>query len=315
MSEVILPDPTTVYLGNTSMCNLHCKHCVREYIPFPPKETMPFDFFTSIVDQLVALPLTHLNLYLIDEPLLCKDIHKRIAYTKEKLDVEVRLSTNGTLLSTEIAQRLIDAGLDSLIISLDDDTIELLAPKSRKFSLEQNAHTLQELKRQKMSNVPFVTLQIVDTALTHNEIESFRLRWTNIADRVTIKSPLDWGGSVEWIDKDVKRDSFCVYYATDLAIRWDGAVSACCVFHDLDSDNHLLGDLKEQSLMSIVHGEKRQRVVNEQVRGDYSSVPHCTACGDWDDFLTGRWRAAGKGVPLDFKEDMEKCLKNKKSTS
>jgi MoaA/NifB/PqqE/SkfB family radical SAM enzyme len=77
---------------------------------------MPFDDFKKIIDELGEY-LYKIDLHNWGEPLLNEEIYKMICYA-HKHDIKVDLSTNLNFFNKIKARKLVESGLDCLIISL-----------------------------------------------------------------------------------------------------------------------------------------------------------------------------------------------------
>ena len=109
---------TKVYIEPTVACNLDCITCFRNGWE-QPMGRMTEETFAGIMDGLKKLdPIPSVYFGGIGEPLFHLKTIDWIAEAKS-LGVKVELITNGTILTEKISQRLIDAGLDVLWISID----------------------------------------------------------------------------------------------------------------------------------------------------------------------------------------------------
>ena len=108
--------PVCLYLETTNRCNLLCVTCPRTYEQLEPEADMPWDLFTSIVDQLPGLQRA--VLHGVGEPMLVKNLARMVRYLKDR-GVYVLFNTNGTLLTEKSGRAMIAAGLDELRVSLD----------------------------------------------------------------------------------------------------------------------------------------------------------------------------------------------------
>lgn len=103
----------------TNRCNLQCRHCYidaqdRQYSgELSTAEAMAF------IDDLATLPVPVLLLS-GGEPLLREDIYALAAHAAAQ-GIRPVLSTNGTLITPEVATRLREAGLQYVGVSLDGD--------------------------------------------------------------------------------------------------------------------------------------------------------------------------------------------------
>jgi radical SAM protein with 4Fe4S-binding SPASM domain len=108
--------PSSLYLETTNQCNLKCQGCIQYRGSWEPQRDLSLQELISICDQLPELD--RVALHGIGEPLLNQVLPDMIRYLKGR-NVYVFFNSNGILLDERCQDRLIDAGLDELRISLD----------------------------------------------------------------------------------------------------------------------------------------------------------------------------------------------------
>jgi len=107
--------PISVDVEPTINCNLNCPFCHNKELSRSKRSLTLADFQKIINDFPSAV---RVNIQGMGEPLLNPEIVEMVACAKRQKKF-VTLTTNGTLLTEKIFQRLSGAGLDRLIISLD----------------------------------------------------------------------------------------------------------------------------------------------------------------------------------------------------
>ncbi len=115
-SPAATADPVCLYLETTNRCNLLCSTCPRTYADLEPEADMSWELFTHIVGQVPNI--ARVVLHGVGEPMLVKDLPRRVRYLKER-GVYVLFNTNGTALTPRKGRELAEAGLDELRVSLD----------------------------------------------------------------------------------------------------------------------------------------------------------------------------------------------------
>ncbi|MDI6846340.1 MAG: radical SAM protein [Candidatus Saccharicenans sp.] len=108
-----------LYLEPTSGCNLKCQTCIRNTWN-EPFGSMSFELFERSCQQLKELPfLQSVMLAGFGEPLYHPEVVEMVRALKKAARVSVEITTNGTLLNEQLAERLLEAGLDRLWVSFD----------------------------------------------------------------------------------------------------------------------------------------------------------------------------------------------------
>lgn len=110
----------------TDRCNLRCVYCMPEegITCIPHKEILSYEEIQTICQKMAEIGLKHIRIT-GGEPLVRKECWNLIQRLKENPLIEtVTLTTNGILLA-EMAEKLVQAGVDGINISLDTlDQIE-----------------------------------------------------------------------------------------------------------------------------------------------------------------------------------------------
>jgi MoaA/NifB/PqqE/SkfB family radical SAM enzyme len=168
MAESRALDPTRPPLPNilqvevTGACNLRCRMCIVRYRPALARSaSMSFPQFQRLFD---ALPdVKEVRLQGIGEPLMAPDIYRMVAYATTR-GASAGFNTNGTLLTRRNAERLIDAGLDWLCISLDGaskETYEYVRDRANWDVVERNIEGLVSLLHTRAVARPRLSLVMV----------------------------------------------------------------------------------------------------------------------------------------------------------
>jgi MoaA/NifB/PqqE/SkfB family radical SAM enzyme len=96
-------------------CNLKCKHCMLSEVTYKPECTLNEN--KLFLKRLIDLGLNQV-LFMSKEPLLYNSIEELVKYAHNR-GVGTGIITNGTLLTYSKVEKLLKAGLDTLIISLE----------------------------------------------------------------------------------------------------------------------------------------------------------------------------------------------------
>ncbi len=166
------PDAHRAYIEVTAYCNLNCATCVRQ-VWLDESGSMSWDTFTAIIEQLEAFPdLRQITFGGFGEPLMHPHIVEMVRRAGE-LGVKTTITTNGLLLDRAMTGQLLEAHLDTVVISLD--TIH--AQAYRKASLEQgldrvldNVRAFRALAAERGLLVPRIGLEFVATKSALEEL-------------------------------------------------------------------------------------------------------------------------------------------------
>ncbi|MCW4018680.1 MAG: radical SAM protein [Candidatus Bathyarchaeota archaeon] len=109
--------PLVVSWNLTRKCNLKCSHCYINATTDELKSELNTEESKQLIDQIaeVSRPLLILS---GGEPLLRKDVYELIRYGTEK-GLRMGLGSNGCLIDSKVAEKLKEAGIKTVSISLD----------------------------------------------------------------------------------------------------------------------------------------------------------------------------------------------------
>lgn len=294
-----LRTPFTVYIFPTTYCNFKCVYCahslghakMKEQYNFKP-EMMDMKTFDNIVEQLKEFPekIKVVSLTGQGEPLLNKNIPYMIQKLKEANVCErIEIISNGSLLTTETADNLIESGLDILRISLQG----LSSQKYKevcdyKLSFDEYLSQIEYYFNNKTEkNQIFV--KVLDIALNEGEEEQFYKTFENITDRMFIEQCQPVYDNVELTDgleRDCdrygnireKRDicTICFYM---LGIFPNGDVEPC----DGIYKPIVLGNVNQISLKEMWDSKMLKEFWKMQLNRNRYNNPKCKVCCAPDD--------------------------------
>jgi len=166
MTLGVLAAPIHVYWEVTSKCNLHCKHCYVSAGDGSVEELKTHQAI-NLIGQLADAKVFTVTLT-GGEPLLRKDIFQIIKLLSKR-NIYVSLSSNGTMITENVARKLQKCGLRTVTISLDGATAASNDYIRGKGSYERTLNALKSLRKVGIK----VTLQM--TILKNNFREVSRI--------------------------------------------------------------------------------------------------------------------------------------------
>ncbi|MCL4850967.1 MAG: radical SAM protein [Bryobacteraceae bacterium] len=111
------PRPRLVFWELTTGCNLRCIHCRASATELMSPDDLNYQESCDVIDQIAE----YAPLILVlsgGEPLWRRDVFD-LAHRARSKNIRVALATNGTLVDEAMAQRIQDAGIQRVAISLD----------------------------------------------------------------------------------------------------------------------------------------------------------------------------------------------------
>jgi radical SAM protein with 4Fe4S-binding SPASM domain len=176
----------------TNYCNLHCLECPVGKRKNSTAEKTVFDFslFKKLIDELTPT-LQHLILYFQGEPMLNYQLNEFIQYAHEA-KIYTSTSTNGQFINKNNAKKLVESGLDKLIVSMDGTTQEIYELYRVGGKLERAIEGIKEIMywRNKLKSVtPLVEIQFLVLKTNEHQMDKMKLLSKSLnVDRLTFKT-------------------------------------------------------------------------------------------------------------------------------
>jgi len=294
--ETVIPleTPFELQLAVASNCNFKCTYCFqsdRKYLKKSnlTKGVMNFELYKKIIDDLDEFPenIKVLRLMREGEPLLNKRFPDMIRYAKKKQPtVTVDTTTNASLLTPDLSDDIIDAGLDKIFISLqaiNANTYTTIAGVKTDFDkiLKNVIYFCENKKNCK------VYIKVPDIAVNESERKEFFKLFDKYADEMFIENIFP-----AWPNYDLdglKRNDGIGYYNTplrkevivctlpfyDLTISHTGIITACSIDWEQKSN---FGDANKHSLYEIWNGKKLNNFRRMQLMGKRFENELCQKC-------------------------------------
>jgi hypothetical protein len=244
---------------------------------------MNISFFTHLLYQIKQYhPPLGVSLHLGGEPLLHPHIDILVEEVNRILNIKPFLASNGTLLTKEMIDSLVDARGVRLIIDFcsNRETFERL--RSGALWIQVMNSILMTLERGKDHGIS-ISLRCLDRNIRGLEelfdgfenmyILPFRLH--NVG-----------GNFAELVERDLnlkivhRKYRLCTHPWFAMAIAWNGTTVICC--HDVQHI-HPVGDLTNSSLEEVWFGTRMSRVRRLLIQGGIAGLPLCRTCSrPWD---------------------------------
>lgn len=273
--------PPRMIIDLRTDCNLKCPMCIVHGEPDNPKlkdflrRDVDLDKAIKVLEEVAPYkPLWMPSLW--SEPLLSKNF-KPFATKVKELGMNMALNTNGLVVREELAEFMVDVGIDAVCFSIDAMTPETLLKIRGIDKLDKLKTAVQALidargeKRWPRIGVSF-TIQ-ADNA---HEEQAFVDYWTKIVDFVRT-GEMFGNGEFAAINTRSERQPCGALYNT-MAIHADGNVSYCCLDGFAETS---VGNVFETSVREVWNGEKMTQVRHWHETGQWDKVPFCIKCDRW----------------------------------
>ena len=295
--ETVIPlrTPFIINIDPADVCNFQCKFCPtgdRELM----KKTigrnhgcMDFELYKKIIGDICEFEdkVKVIRLYKDGEPLLNSHFADMIKYAKQSGCCDrVDTTTNASLLTHELSDKIIEAGLDRINISIEgvneQQYLDFSGYRLKYDELVDNIKYFYEHK----TNTEMIVKTNGDI-LTEAQKQCFLNTFGDIADGIFIESIMDCWPTFEQKKVEVNEErgiygqaikevSVCPYVFYSFAINSDGTISLCL----LDWHRKLLiGDAKTQKIKDVWQGEEIRKYQKLFLEGGRKGHCICSDCG------------------------------------
>lgn len=262
---------------------------------------MTIDDYRNIVRQIA--PYAHtVQLFWQGEPLLNDRLPEMIRIAREA-GLYTIVSTNAQRLEKPMAEALVNAGLNRIIVSMDGWTQQTYEQYRRGGSVEQCKAAIRYLREAKhrtpntVHHTPIIELQCLYLKTNEAEWATFRREYKRLgADRLTMKTAqlydYEHGSPLMPTDERYARYRYaaeqgryvlkrrlhnrCYRLWSGCVIDVQGNVLPCC--YDKQKQ-YVLGNIHSQSLRDIWHSAKAQHFRSEILR-HRKQINICTNCDE-----------------------------------
>lgn len=278
--ELMILDEFPIQLDmelNTT-CNLRCKMCPQSFNT-PELAMMPIKKLKEILrnckDGIESIKLQYRG-----EPLMHPQFVELVEYAK-KLGIYVHSNTNATLLTSTMSLKLINAGMDKIICSIDScypNSYGLIRAGGNFDKVFDNINRLKQLKYLNNSKKPFVRIQAVRQDINREEIDSgmYERFWDELADEIGIEEIFDFNDDE---NKTVLEDWHCAQIWQRLVILADGQVLPCCAgINQKTNKVYSVGNVYENTIKEIWNGKEMTLLRVLHRKGKTHEIEMCRIC-------------------------------------
>ncbi|HPS58254.1 MAG TPA: radical SAM/SPASM domain-containing protein [Spirochaetota bacterium] len=262
----------------TNHCIMRCIMCPRTRSMTRKSGYIDYRIFAKAIDELSGIPGplrqdSPVWLHHFGESLLHPEFDRCIRFAAQK-NIRTGLSINPVMLEDDIAEKLLDSGLDILYVSLDghdDDSFMKIRGMKNAYT-KSKERLLAFLEKKNTRGIPVkVILSMINFAANSESIDIAGRYWESVPgiDMFLSKSFTSWNGSDAAVNSLVKREEQtpfdmsrvrCTIPWDSMTITWNGDVVPCCFDYDA---KYVLGNIADLTLAEIWNGEKMRQLRKE----------------------------------------------------
>jgi MoaA/NifB/PqqE/SkfB family radical SAM enzyme len=300
LSEVIpLDSPLSMYIEPTRKCNFKCFYCMHgtrgvedgqlEKTGFRI-DHMEESMFYKIVKDVMEFPtpLKRICFSGLGDPLMNRELPKMVKKLRENgFKERIDVITNGVLLTPEMSDELIKAGISRVQVSIQGlDSQEYEKVSGVQVDFDKLVNNVKYFYEHRKSATIFV--KIIDSLLKDKkEEEKFFKTFDGICDTIFVEHLVimqqqmgDHGGIVDATrnlnGEYVEPRQVCGVMFYFLQVNIDGETFPCST--PGLPNGFTMGNVKDKSLVDIWNDKKRNALMRANLSKGYKSIPACTKC-------------------------------------
>ena len=292
--------PRIIDLELTNACNFRCLMCPTGNLSMKRLTGfMTEEVFECIVDDCKPHK-TALRFIGWGEPTMHPDLPRFIKMAHDA-GLLTHLNTNGSKMTEELAEDLIEAGLDSIKFSFQGVDKESFAEMRNIDWFPELLDTIRMFSGIRNSRpFPFIAVSTTTTHETPEKIELFRRDMESLVDQVSIGKTVfrfidqravrlseeekqTLARLSEFEPDDLHHPKPCPEVFDKLSIHFDGTVAVCC--NDYNGVAEMANILKVP--ISLIWMDKGIEAYREKLANDDYSSKNCDVCYDYLELQNG----------------------------
>ena len=298
LEQVIpLSTPYIVYIDPSGACNFKCNFCpcyMSDYRAAERHTIMSVELFEKIMHDLKEMEERIKVVYLwgFGEPLMNQNLPYMVKRLREE-DVcrDIRIYTNGVLLTPEVGHALVDNGVNLIRISLegiDAETYSQLC--DYKIDYEQLIYNITDLYHYSRGKMQ-LGIKVVNASLkTKEDVDYFYDTFEKISDFIYIENIENvWPDCPDIVVDNSenmysenwntvfgkKNNKVCAEPLISMMIHSNGIVSACCADWKFAT---AYGDVRVKSIKEIWNSEELRKFQLTHLEKGRCELPFCKEC-------------------------------------
>ncbi len=287
--DSLLEFPSYFEIETVNACNARCPMCtIEDWHRSSP--VIKDGLFEKISSEICGHSghVKRVSLYRDGEPLLDKKLANRINVFKEGGIQDVSISTNGALLTEDKSRDLLEAGLDTIILSIDSLQKEIFESIRVRLVFEEvleNALNFISL-RDKLRSGTKVWVRMVRQEENYDEWPSFEKYWLkhlSDQDRVNYHNVHNWGGQLKGfkaVSNSHEKNLPCVALWGLMIIFSNGDVPLCNVDYN---NKYPTGSVLQDSIADVWQSSVMEQRREHHLSGEKAKISLCENCNVWEE--------------------------------
>lgn len=285
---------TLLNLEFNSSCNLRCQWCALDHSK--ERKTMPREVLEKVMQELEAgafKNLRRIDLHNGGETLLHPDLPGMLSVIRRHRSflppsVNIGLLTNGMLLTPKVSEQICRSrAVTQVRFSIDGGTpaaFESIRKGAKWDVVRRNVQTFLDINSRSKEPVQTeIICMIPAEGIPGGEMEPEFLALLQLADKVSVRNPHNWDGSVDLgvddsgyrVIAEQRVGEVCFLLQKNMVILPDGKVTVCC--NDLN-ERGVFGSVLDNSLEELAAHPTRLEMIRAFKEGRKDELELCKGC-------------------------------------
>ena len=277
--------PRILLFQTLSTCNGKCIFCCHYHHPEAiPHGRMDDALISKIIAECGQRVMTRISPYLTNEPLMDKRMPDILGAIKKAAHwpVKTMITTNASLLTEEMGERLLNSRLSHLHISVNG-----YSPETYRASMGldfektmQNIDNFLYLKKKRGMSRPKVKITTTCTNIVEGELEDAKKYWAkrdvnfgifNLDNRTGEKETCE----LRTANAPLSRKRDCDEFLTKACIVENGDMILCC--HDW-RQSVVVGNVAKTSIAEVWDSKRFKTLIYEYYAENFENLEICRNC-------------------------------------
>ena len=268
--------PEIIQIETNVACNAECPFCPQKSLRRRPHR-MADEIWMKIVDETRGLGVNY-RPFLINEPLSDKRMGKIMRYIRKDDTATIEINTNGELMSEQMAEEILDAGIDVIRFSIDGFSEESFSVSRVGVDFERTVDcTLKFIRMaRKKGGASRIEVRMIDIEANRHEHDAYLKFWKDAGAIPIITSFYKW----PWEPGVTCVALPCVKVLREMFFYVNGKATLCCW------DSHeraVIGDVNKQHVLDIWNGAINDHFRSLLAEGRRSEILLCSRCEAYKD--------------------------------
>lgn len=283
---LLTPEPTTLNVEVTNVCNLDCIMCPAHSVK-RPKGMMDLDLYKDVLAEAVEMGIRQIGLHTVGESILHPRIAEFVSVSKAT-GLYTYMDVNGNRVRPGLAREIVAAGLDSLKFSIDAHEPGLYARIRRGGDLGKVMDNLKAFDAARKELNPSMRLYALYIISSLNEpyVEDFMNLVRPFVDEVEVSLVLNQGEQFDGYEGLVsprlrelmdrhRKPKPCPNPFRRITVSWDGWLTACCIDFELQM---AYAKYEKGRLREAWESQPLERMRQGMLDMDFAAMPMCANC-------------------------------------